>query len=175
MSGTTILGARHRLVLTAAAALAAGLCAACSPATTTTAAASSAGPATATSSSPAATSEAPASPSPTSSTASPSPSRTATTSLPPPPVVDLCAAFDQPVPTLRETAAPGSETTRGQVAALQRGLKRLGFDAGPVDGWYGPSTTAAVTAFQRDAGLPADGVMGERTWSVWFIDACGID
>ena len=150
----------------------------CSPTSSTIAATSStSGTTTAASPSPTGTTTRPAPP----TSASPSPSRTATATatatatLPPPPVIDLCAAFDQPVPTLRETAAPGSATTRGQVAALQRGLKRLGFDAGPVDGWYGPSTTRAVTAFQRDAGLPADGVMGARTWSVWFIDACGID
>ena len=174
MSGTAVTAAGRLLVPMSAAALAVGVGAACSPTTSTTAATSSAGPVTTAPSSPATTSEPPA-PSPTSGPPSPSPSRSVTTSLPPPPVVDLCAAFDQPVPTLRETPGPGNATTRGQVAALQRGLKRLGFDAGPVDGWYGPSTTAAVTAFQRDAGLPADGVMGERTWSVWFIDACGID
>jgi hypothetical protein len=166
-------GARRRLVLTAAA-RAAGLCAACSPATTTTAPPE----------------RGPGHGDVVLARCDQRGARVALTHIEhgvalaephrhdlaaPPPVVDLCAAFDQPVPTLRETAAPGSETTRGQVAALQRGLKRLGFDAGPVDGWYGPSTTAAVTAFQRDAGLPADGVMGERTWSVWFIDACGID
>ena len=32
------------------------------------------------------------------------------------------------------------------------------------DGIFGPSTTAAVKAFQTLAGLPADGIVGQQTW-----------
>lgn len=34
-----------------------------------------------------------------------------------------------------------------------------------IDGIYGPSTQSAVTAFQRDYGLTADGIVGEQTWN----------
>lgn len=37
---------------------------------------------------------------------------------------------------------------------------------GPVDEAFGPLTAAAVKAFQTWGGVPADGVVGDRTWSV---------
>ena len=46
------------------------------------------------------------------------------------------------------------------VAELQRLLGSLGFDAGRVDGFFGPETAAAVVEFQRNVGLPTDGVCG---------------
>lgn len=49
------------------------------------------------------------------------------------------------------------------VAELQRVLGRLGFDAGKVDGILGPATAAAVTEFQRNAGLTTDGICGPDT------------
>jgi N-acetylmuramoyl-L-alanine amidase len=49
------------------------------------------------------------------------------------------------------------------VAELQRRLGALGFDAGRVDGIFGPRTQAAVTQFQRNAGLTVDGVCGPDT------------
>jgi N-acetylmuramoyl-L-alanine amidase len=59
------------------------------------------------------------------------------------------------------TTAP---LTRGDdVAELQERLAALGFDPGRVDGIYGAATRTAVAAFQRDAGLGADGVVGPST------------
>ncbi len=59
------------------------------------------------------------------------------------------------------TTAP---LTRGDdVAELQERLAALGFDPGRVDGIYGAATRTAVAAFQRDAGLAADGVVGPST------------
>jgi N-acetylmuramoyl-L-alanine amidase len=46
------------------------------------------------------------------------------------------------------------------VAELQRSLGSLGFDAGRVDGIFGPNTERAVLDFQRNVGLPADGRCG---------------
>jgi N-acetylmuramoyl-L-alanine amidase len=43
---------------------------------------------------------------------------------------------------------------------LQRGLGALGFDAGRVDGIFGPQTEGALRQFQRNAGLTTDGVCG---------------
>ncbi len=49
------------------------------------------------------------------------------------------------------------------VAELQLRLGALGFDAGRVDGIFGPMTQAAVGDFQRNAGLVSDEVCGPET------------
>lgn len=49
------------------------------------------------------------------------------------------------------------------VAELQLLLGSLGFDAGWIDGMFGPETEDAVADFQRNAGLPVDGVAGPTT------------
>ncbi|KAA0918274.1 N-acetylmuramoyl-L-alanine amidase [Dietzia sp. ANT_WB102] len=49
------------------------------------------------------------------------------------------------------------------IAQLQRRLGELGFYAGLVDGTFGPLTHGAVTDFQRDCALTADGVVGAET------------
>jgi peptidoglycan hydrolase-like protein with peptidoglycan-binding domain len=50
------------------------------------------------------------------------------------------------------------------VSELQALLKLLGYYTGSVDGQYQQSTADAVTAFQRAAGLDADGIVGPMTW-----------
>ena len=49
------------------------------------------------------------------------------------------------------------------VAALQRQLGALGFDAGRVDGIFGPDTERALEEFQRNIGIVVDGVCGPST------------
>lgn len=49
------------------------------------------------------------------------------------------------------------------VLDIQRRLKALGFDPGPLDGVWGPKTRAAVRSFQSAAGLLVDGVVGKMT------------
>jgi peptidoglycan hydrolase-like protein with peptidoglycan-binding domain len=46
---------------------------------------------------------------------------------------------------------------------VQEDLADLGFYDGPVNGVYGPQTTAAVKRFQARAGLPVDGIAGPQT------------
>jgi N-acetylmuramoyl-L-alanine amidase len=49
------------------------------------------------------------------------------------------------------------------VAELQQRLSALGFDSGRVDGIFGDLTSAALGEFQRNAGLPVDGIAGATT------------
>jgi N-acetylmuramoyl-L-alanine amidase len=49
------------------------------------------------------------------------------------------------------------------VAELQASLNALGFDAGRVDGIFGPATERAVRELQRNLGLAVDGVVGPAT------------
>lgn len=44
-----------------------------------------------------------------------------------------------------------------QLQGIQRGLNRLGYDAGPSDGLMGARTRAAIEAYQRDHGLLVTG------------------
>ena len=57
-----------------------------------------------------------------------------------------------------------SPNLRGDdVAELQRRLGRLGFDAGRVDGIFGPLAEHALEEFQRNVGLHPDGICGYET------------
>ena len=49
---------------------------------------------------------------------------------------------------------------------VQRALLRAGYDPGPIDGKPGKKTKSAIKAFQRKNGLTADGVVGDKTWSL---------
>ena len=52
------------------------------------------------------------------------------------------------------------------VRVVQSLLNRIGYFAGPVDGIFSNQSVQAVTAFQRNNGLAADGVVGPATWNV---------
>lgn len=49
------------------------------------------------------------------------------------------------------------------VRDLQRRLNRLGFDAGRVDGVFGPETREALKDFQLNTGVKVDGIAGRGT------------
>ena len=54
--------------------------------------------------------------------------------------------------------------TRGDdVEELQRTLGMMGFNAGRVDGIFGPDTQAALADFQRNVALTVDGIAGHET------------
>lgn len=49
------------------------------------------------------------------------------------------------------------------VAHLQTRLQDLGFYIGRVDGYFGPQTHEALSSFQREIGIAADGICGPAT------------
>ncbi|MCX7512788.1 peptidoglycan-binding domain-containing protein [Frateuria hangzhouensis] len=62
----------------------------------------------------------------------------------------------------------------GEVRRLQGALSSLGYaDAHrrplELDGKFGPSTRAAVEAFQQDHGLERDGIVGSATWQALHV------
>ncbi len=54
-------------------------------------------------------------------------------------------------------------TRNSAVATLQRKLQAKGYFDGPITGYYGSLTEAAVTKFQKAKGLPAEGVVDPQT------------
>ena len=53
---------------------------------------------------------------------------------------------------------------------IQKRLKELGFEPGPLDGTPGRQTSAAVSAFQRSKKLMEDGIVGPATLAALFPD-----
>lgn len=72
-----------------------------------------------------------------------------------------------PVPT--DTPAPTADTT--SIVAIQQRLKELGYYTGSVDGISGPGTKSAITLFQQQHGLAADGIYGPATAGVLFSES----
>jgi len=60
-----------------------------------------------------------------------------------------------------EILKKGSEGKK--VEQLQRILKELKFNPGAIDGDFGNKTVTAVQQFQRQQGLTADGIVGQKT------------
>lgn len=50
-----------------------------------------------------------------------------------------------------------------EVRSIQKKLKSLGYYKGSIDGIYGKATKNAVTSFQRNCGITADGICGKTT------------
>lgn len=56
---------------------------------------------------------------------------------------------------------PGSSGS--EIRMVQSKLQTLDYSVGSVDGIYGSNTKAAVQEFQREAGIPVDGIVGPQT------------
>lgn len=77
--------------------------------------------------------------------------------------------FD-PNPPVEPTIGTRGRTLRkgiqgDDVRLLQGTLADLGYHAGRKDGVFGKRTAAAVRAFQGEADIEADGIVGENTWA----------
>jgi peptidoglycan hydrolase-like protein with peptidoglycan-binding domain len=86
--------------------------------------------------------------------------------------VEVETSAPTPTPT-RMTEPKSVEVETGniiKVAAtgmeVQKALKNAGVYDGKVDGKIGSRTKTAVVEFQRQHSLKADGVIGQKTWSV---------
>lgn len=64
-----------------------------------------------------------------------------------------------PRTTVYATAAINDDAT---VAAVQRRLARGGYYHGSIDGVIGPATRVAIRSFERNNGLPVDGVIDRQ-------------
>ena len=81
----------------------------------------------------------------------------------------LAAAFKrwQAIPDVLAPTYPkiGIGSRGAAVRTAQERLLSLGFNPNGIDGWFGTGTRAATIAFQKSAGLAADGIIGPRTWA----------
>ena len=78
--------------------------------------------------------------------------------------VTIDPSLPTPAPMLR-SGSQGEEVTR-----LQTRLQELGYYSGGIDGQFGPGTRDAVTLFQQQHGLGADGIVGQETRDVLYSD-----
>jgi peptidoglycan hydrolase-like protein with peptidoglycan-binding domain len=62
-----------------------------------------------------------------------------------------------------EQQANAAEQIAAYTTALQTDLTTAGYEPGPIDGVYGPSTVAAVEQLQTDSGLRVTGYVDEST------------
>jgi peptidoglycan hydrolase-like protein with peptidoglycan-binding domain len=89
------------------------------------------------------------------------------------------AAANLTLATIRQVAGKGTAKRTApypifgehsaRVTFVQRKLKALGLNPGPVDGIYGPLTRAAVARFQaarEELRGDADGDFGPKTWAM---------
>ncbi len=75
-------------------------------------------------------------------------------------MADSPVAYEPPIDIIRVTRV----LMRGpRVKKIQKALSDLGYATGRIDGVYGPQTAHAVTLFQNDRGLVADGEVGPVT------------
>ncbi|MBD0746661.1 peptidoglycan-binding protein [Streptomyces sp. CBMA152] len=58
------------------------------------------------------------------------------------------------------------------VRELQCLLAYCGYYTGPIDGYYGSALGQALLHYQRDHGLPVDGVVGPRVWALLRAGVC---
>lgn len=67
-----------------------------------------------------------------------------------------------PLGNAHATGAPAA-TASADVRAAQQALNDRGYDAGAVDGVFGPQTETAIRSFQQTQGLPQTGTLDSAT------------
>ncbi|MGI5849978.1 MAG: M14 family metallopeptidase [Christensenellales bacterium] len=61
------------------------------------------------------------------------------------------------------------------VMEIQTMLKKIGYNPGPIDGFFGPQTRQAVIEFQKNFGLIPDGIIGRDTFRIMERYLLGYD
>ena len=81
-----------------------------------------------------------------------------------PPTTAAPVTTTAPAPTTTTSTPPGSDIpATTTIVVVQGDLAFLGFYEGPIDGIAGEETEAAISAFQKDAGIDVDGAYGPQT------------
>jgi peptidoglycan hydrolase-like protein with peptidoglycan-binding domain len=93
-------------------------------------------------------------------TAAPPPAPAPAAAPPPVPAAPVPAVAESPR-AAQEPAAPAAAPMSGK--ELQELLTARGYKPGPIDGKPGPKTREALKLFQKDAGLPATGLLDAET------------
>jgi peptidoglycan hydrolase-like protein with peptidoglycan-binding domain len=70
-----------------------------------------------------------------------------------------------PMPTLQQ-GSTGNVVSSLQQVLTNGASGQWNTTPGAIDGDFGPNTKASLKAFQTWGGVPSDGVVGDRTWSV---------
>jgi hypothetical protein len=63
----------------------------------------------------------------------------------------------------KKSSVTNGHATSDQVKMLQQSLQAKGMDPGPIDGFMGPKTQAALRAYQKDQNLPQTGQSDAQT------------
>lgn len=77
-------------------------------------------------------------------------------------ISSAAAAGSRALPPAAQLVQAPAQMEAAYVLGVQKELLAHGYRPGPADGIAGPQTRAAVRAYQRDAGLPVDGIADKR-------------
>ena len=72
-------------------------------------------------------------------------------------------AYNNPTPMAATQPSARFDMSRDDIRQVQQTLNHRGFDAGHVDGVWGPQTQTALMNFQRNQGLQATGNLNQDT------------
>ena len=78
--------------------------------------------------------------------------------------LSLTACLSSPVSTPPASSVPVEETVV-LISEIQTLLNKKGYKAGPPDGVAGPKTRDAIRKFEKDSGLPVDGLADDALYA----------
>jgi len=78
---------------------------------------------------------------------------------------EVAGKDDRPATTTTYSSTPAPGYNAAMVRDVQQALNAKGYNAGPADGQFGPSTRDALRRFQQTSGLPQTGEPDGQTLS----------